>query len=185
MKLKKNHVIVTSTLIGFCIILVATLNKGLNLDASSAGNALKDKPAKYFNVGIIQSTPEYSFEKKSSFSLDDLKGKPLVLNFWASWCISCRNQANDLEKFYKKYKSLGVQVVGITIHDTQDAAKGFIDRFGKSYTIGIDIDGKAGINYGVIGVPETLFINAEGIIKHKEVGPVNMKILTEKLALIL
>lgn len=181
MKFNKIHIITSVCLVLFLSITVIILNKGLNLNPNSTGNALQDKLANPFTVEIVQFSNDYDFSKRTSFSLEDFRGKPLVLNFWASWCVSCRSEAHELEKFWQKYKDQDIQVIGIAIHDSQDASKSFIQQYGKTYTIGLDNDGKAGINYGVTGVPETFFIDPQGIIKHKEAGPVNMAILEKHL----
>jgi cytochrome c biogenesis protein CcmG/thiol:disulfide interchange protein DsbE len=181
MKLSPKHTIVTLALLSFCLVVIITLGKGLNLNPNSTGNALQDKPAKDFNIEIVQGSKTVDVSSRSSFTLDQFRGKPLVLNFWASWCVSCRTEAHELEKFWRKYQGQGVQVVGIAVHDSQETSKAFIAQYGKTYAIGLDLDGKAGINYGVTGVPETFFIDRNGIIKHKEAGPVDMAILEKHL----
>ena len=72
-------------------------------------------------------------------------------------------------------------MVGIAIQDTPDAAMKFAEYFGKTYILGLDEEGKAGIDYGVTGVPETFFIDRNGIIQHKEAGPVGMELLERML----
>lgn len=185
MKFSKKHIIMTGLLLTFCAGVIATLGKGLRLDANSTGNALLNKDAKDFKVRLVQSSKMHGLEDRNFIQLSDFKGKPLVLNFWASWCVSCRTEAYELEAFAEKYAEQGVQVVGIAIQDTEESAKEFISRYGKTYTIAMDLDGKAGINYGVTGVPETFFIGPDGLIKYKEAGPVTMKIMESKLPLIL
>lgn len=185
MKFSTKHVLISGALISFCAIVVIILGQGLKTDPNKSANALQGLPAKAFSVDIIQTAESLDFTGRKDINLDDFKGKPLVLNFWASWCVSCRAEAHQIEKFWKQYGPRGIQVVGIAIQDSPEAANGFIRQFGKTYTIGLDTDGKAGINYGVTGVPETFFIDPKGVIRHKESGPVNMKILQEKLSLIM
>ena len=98
-----------------------------------------------------------------------------MLNFWASWCYSCRAEAVDFERFWKERQDIAV--VGIAIQDTVEAAKAFAAQYGKTYILGLDTDGKIALDYGVTGVPETFFINANGVIVHKETGPVTEKML--------
>lgn len=185
MKLSRNHLITTSILIVFLVVTVVTLKKGLQLNPNFSANALKDRPAKNFSVELIQSAEGTDLSKRGNFSLNDFLGKPLILNFWASWCVSCRAEAHELEMFWRQHKSMDVQVVGIAVQDSRRSADAFIKKFGKTYSIGIDIDGKAGIDYGVTGVPETFFINAKGIIKDKIAGPVDRNILRKKLSSIM
>ena len=186
MKFSKKHLIVTTVLVSFCAVLIATLGKGLNLNPNSTGNALLNKDAKPFSVRLVQTSKMHKqLDDRNFVTLEDFKGKPIILNFWASWCVSCRAEAHELESFARKYADKDVQVIGIAIHDTEESAEEFISRYGKSYTIAMDLDGKAGINYGVTGVPETFFIGADGLIKHKEAGPVTVSIMENKLPLIL
>ena len=107
-----------------------------------------------------------------------MKGRPVVLNFWASWCVSCRQEAVELEKFWQAHKDQ-VLVVGIAIQDSAEDSKRFAAYFGKTYAIGLDEDGKAAIDYGVSGVPETFLIDAQGVIRHKEIGPVEATQLSQ------
>jgi cytochrome c biogenesis protein CcmG/thiol:disulfide interchange protein DsbE len=109
----------------------------------------------------------------------------LILNFWASWCVSCRTEAHELESFWKAYRDQGVKVVGIAIQDEQEAAKKFAQYYGKTYILGLDEDGKAAIDYGVSGVPETFLIDRDGVIRHKEIGPVSAAMLKNLLPKIL
>ena len=181
MKISTKHIIVSATVFFFCALVILTLGKGLKLNPKSAGNALENKPAKSFNVQVIQGANLTQPQDRNSFTLSQFKGRPLIINFWASWCLSCRTEAHELETFWKKHESEGVQVLGIAIHDTTTSSEAFIKKYGKTYAIGLDTDGKAGINYGVIGVPETFFIDSDGIIKHKIAGPVNRASLEEHL----
>ena len=116
------------------------------------------------------------------FALDDFKGRPVVVNFWASWCVSCREEARELEKFWQAVKGKNVAVVGVAIQDTVEAAQKFAKQYGKTYILGLDEDGKAAIDYGVAGVPETFIIDASGVIVHKETGPVTAQKLEEAVA---
>lgn len=161
------------------------LRTGLNLNANQTANALQDKPAKAFSIDVVQLSDAFAGSPRDSLSLADFKGQPLIVNFWASWCVSCKTEALEIERFWKTYKDKGVRVIGIAVHDTVPAAENFIRRYRKTYTIGLDKDGKAGINYGVTGVPETFFIDRSGVIRHKEAGPVNFDLMQQKLGLIL
>jgi cytochrome c biogenesis protein CcmG/thiol:disulfide interchange protein DsbE len=115
-------------------------------------------------------------------ALEDLKGSPVIINFWASWCSSCAEEANIFESFWKKHSSEGVKVLGIAVHDKAEDAMSFARSLGKTYAIGLDEEGHAALNYGVTGVPETVFINAEGLVVHKEVGPMTTALLDKYLA---
>jgi len=168
--------------IGFMVVTAAfigVLYQGLKLDPSSIPSSQVGKPAFDFTAHWIQGQEDLPSASSEYFNISDLKGHNVVLNFWASWCVSCRAEAKDLETFWQAFKGEGIMVVGVAIQDTVEAAKDFADFYGKRYPLGIDADGKAAINYGVTGVPETFFINKDGIVVHKVTGPVDLEMLRD------
>lgn len=94
--------------------------------------------------------------------LADLKGKPVVLNFWASWCIPCRDEAPALQALWEKYKDQGLVVIGVDYVDTEPEAKKFMQEFGVTYPTGADVGTVISSKYKITGVPETYFITREG-----------------------
>jgi cytochrome c biogenesis protein CcmG/thiol:disulfide interchange protein DsbE len=103
-------------------------------------------------------------------ALADFSGTPVVLNFWASWCLSCRDEAAVLEAGWRRYRP-EVAFVGIAVNDEPDAARAFIARYGKTYFLGPDVSGSVAVDYGLHGVPETFFIAADGRVLSRHVGP--------------
>ena len=181
---QKPHVLAITVFVVGAIALIGLLAKGLLLDPTRVPPAIIGLQAKDFRVATVQGDAVLPSPGTGSFSLKDLRGKPVVLNFWASWCVSCREEARELEAFWKDHRDQ-VLVVGIAIQDQKAAASQFAKAFGKTYLIGLDEDGKAAIDYGVSGVPETFLIDRNGIIRHKEIGPVDAKGLHKLLAKIL
>ena len=109
----------------------------------------------------------------STVSLAALRGKVVVLNFWASWCYpACYEEAPVLERGWRTYRDRGAVVVGIDIQDKVEAAQKFIRDFTLSFPNAQDVTGKVSIDYGVYGVPETFFIDRGGRIRAKHVGAV-------------
>ncbi len=104
---------------------------------------------------------------QSSFHLAALKGHPVVINFWASWCVPCVDEAPVLEQAWQTYQSKGVVFIGIVYQDSQQNAMSFVDQYGVTYLVGPDASGSIAISYGVTGVPETVFINKQEIITGK------------------
>lgn len=99
-----------------------------------------------------------SDEKLSS---QQLRGRPVVVNFWASWCVPCREEAPILEGTWQKYKDAGVEFLGVNVQDTQADAQAFVDEFGITFPSVRDTDLELWTKMGVRGVPETFFIDHE------------------------
>ena len=89
-----------------------------------------------------------------------------------------------MEQFWREHKDLGVMMVGVAIQDTRESAAEFARYYGKTYPLALDTEGKSAIEYGVTGVPETFFIDRNGVIRHKEAGPVERSLLDKMLPLI-
>ncbi len=109
--------------------------------------------------------------------LSDLRGQVVMLDFWASWCSPCRQEAPVLSAAYADYKAQGVEFLGVAIWDIESEAKRFALESGAAYPMGVDTKGNIAIDYGLTGIPEKYFIDAEGRIVRKFVGPVSDDIL--------
>lgn len=123
---------------------------------------------------------ELNGKPEAGFTSADLaKGKVSVVNYWASWCVPCIEE----HPFLEKLKSLtDVDIYGINYKDGADAARRFIGRFGNPYTaVGTDAQGRAAIDWGVYGTPETFVVNGNGQIVYKHVGPISEDSLKTKL----
>ncbi len=102
--------------------------------------------------------------------LADHLGKPMVINFWASWCSPCRDEAAGLERTWRAYADDGVLFVGVNIQDSEQDAREYIDEFNVTYPNGVDLDGKITVDYGVVGLPVTFFVGTDGIVEGRWVG---------------
>lgn len=103
-------------------------------------------------------------------SLADLKGKPIILNFWASWCIPCREEAPLLTGAAAAYSASGLRVLGVVYQDSAENARKFMLEYGQTYPGLLDPEGRTAIDYGVFGIPETFFIDRDGIVRSHQVG---------------
>ena len=110
-------------------------------------------------------------------ALVDLQGRAVMLDFWASWCAPCREEAPALGQVYGEYQVRGVEFIGIAIWDSTQSAEDFVDQFEVQYPVGIDSDGTIAIDYGVKGIPEKIFVDASGVIRKKFVGPMDVDTL--------
>lgn len=118
-------------------------------------------------------------------TLSELKGQVVVVNFWASWCIPCRDEAPFLEEAWRKYRDQGVVFIGIDYLDTDKDAKAFMEEFEVSYPNGPDLGTKIAQNYHLSGVPETFFIAKDGRMGDMEIGPLTKARLVQAIETLL
>lgn len=104
-------------------------------------------------------------------ALADLKGKPVVVNFWASWCVPCVDEAPQLEQAWRAYKERGVGFLGIDYVDTEPKAREFMEKHGITYPNGPDLGSRISQEYRIKGVPETFVIDKDGIVRFVKIGP--------------
>ncbi|MGA8048752.1 MAG: DsbE family thiol:disulfide interchange protein [Burkholderiales bacterium] len=158
--------------LGIFIVLVLFLAVGLRLDPRQVPSPLIDKPAPPFTLPQLDD-PQRQFSEK------DMLGKVWMLNVWASWCVSCREEHPVLVEFSKKNI---VPIYGLNYKDERKDALAWLGKLGNPYTLSImDADGRIGIDYGVYGVPETYVIDKQGVIRYKQIGPVTPDVLDAKI----
>ncbi|HTE85088.1 MAG TPA: TlpA disulfide reductase family protein [Dehalococcoidia bacterium] len=119
------------------------------------------------------TAPDFTLTQFSGdqFSLADERGKVVVVNFWASWCIPCKDEAPILESAWQRYQRQGVVFIGVDIKDTPDDARNFIRRYNVTYPNGFDGKKLIYIDYGVYGLPETFVVDQQGLVQHHVIGP--------------
>lgn len=121
-------------------------------------------------------------------TLSELRGKVVVVNFWATWCLPCREETPALEKSYKRYKDSDAVILGINLtnQDSISEVDSFVQEFGLTYPILLDRDGRVGYLYQVKGLPTTFFINREGVIRTVLVGgPMSETFIRSKIETLL
>lgn len=158
--------------LGIFLLLLGFLFVGLKLNPREVPSPLVGKAAPAFDLPVLQQADK-------RFAPADMRGKVWLLNVWASWCASCRDEHPLLVELSKK----GVlPILGLNYKDKSEDAQRWLQRFGDPYLMSaVDVDGRIGIDYGVYGVPETYLIDAEGVIRYKQIGVLTPEVLQEKI----
>ena len=143
---------------------------GLTKDPKTLPSALIDKPAPEFALPPLGAKP--------GLAKADFAGKVTLVNFWASWCGPCRIEHPLLMRLGRE-----VRLVGVAYKDRPEDSQKFLEQLGDPYSqIGVDRDGRAGIDFGVYGVPETYVVDREGKIRYRHVGPLNFEVWETQIA---
>ena len=121
-----------------------------------------------------------SFEGKT-VTLSNLRGQVVIINFWASWCLPCREEAAYLEQTWRKYKDQGVVFIGVDYADTEPAALAYIKEFDITYFNGLDLGTRISQTYYIRGVPETYFVARNGELRGVQIGPLKAPQLDDKI----
>jgi cytochrome c biogenesis protein CcmG, thiol:disulfide interchange protein DsbE len=118
--------------------------------------------------------PPFTFTtfEGQTITSDDLRGKGVVLNFWASWCDPCRDEAALLESAWQREQNNGIVFIGLDYLDQEPAAKAYLAQYAITYPNGPDLQSNAARRYGIKGVPETFFIDPDGKITEIVIGPI-------------
>ena len=138
------------------------------------GVGLTRDPSRIASPLVCRAAPDFRLQALDGrwVRLADYCGRPVVLNFWASWCPPCRDEAPLLANAAATYGPNGLVMLGVVFQDSPDAARAFMAGFGQRYPGLVDPDGRTALDYGVGGIPETFFIGRGGTIVAKQVGPV-------------
>lgn len=155
--------VAVGTVLAVCIAVVAVFYKGFGRDPHAVPFLLRGQAAPKFTLRRL--------DNNEPLSLDSMKGRPVVINFWASWCGPCKYEHPVLEWAVREYGDRA-QFVGIVFEDEEKNAKEFLARNISSMPQLIDPQSRVSVDYGVSGVPETYFISSEGVIVDKYVGPI-------------
>jgi len=150
--------------IGLFALLGLLLAYGLKLDPRRIPSPLVDKPLPAFSLPTLENP-------KKSLSNADLKGKVVLVNVWASWCVACKQEHPVLLALSRDKL---VPIIGLNYKDKREDATHMLNTEGNPYDVSIvDADGRVGIDWGVYGVPETFVVDKQGVIRYKQIGPIS------------
>ncbi len=118
-------------------------------------------------------------------SLVGLRGRPVWIVFWASWCPPCQQETPDLRAVFEEHRSEGLAVVAISIQEPAETVRTYVQRYGLDYTVGLDSSGAVARTYQVFGIPTHYFVARDGVISDRSFGPLNRAEMERRLARIL
>ncbi len=150
--------------------IIALLGYGLTRDPNVVESPLPGREAFDFAGPTLAG---------DTLRLNDLRGKVVVLNFWASWCVACIDEHAVFVDAERRYAERPFQMLGVVYQDSPENARRWMRRLGGSWPSVLDPSSRIAIDYGVYGVPETYFIGRDGRIAYKHIGPVNRPLLTQ------
>lgn len=151
------------------ILLSVVLASRFGGDPKQVDSPLIGKPAPAHSVALLDET--------GRISLDEMRGEIVVVNFFASWCVPCRREHDDLKASQAAYAKHDVRFIGIAYQDDPENIRAFLDELGRGYEIALDEGSRLAIEFGVFGIPETFFIDRDGIVVAKIFGESDVAVI--------
>jgi len=151
---------------------VLLTQKNTKNEFSSKSSLEAKEPVPNFTLSTIDG---------KDFHFSDYKGKPILINFFASWCLPCREEMPVLEKIVREYGPKGVVFLGIAVDDTEEKMKDFIAKYGVTFPVGLDKTAAIQKSFGIYGIPTTYFIDRNGMINYSHSGVVTEELLQHEL----
>ncbi|WP_051362306.1 DsbE family thiol:disulfide interchange protein [Solimonas soli] len=166
--MRLRYVVPALVLVGLVVLFAA----GLKRDPREVPSPLIGKPAPAFSLAVL-GHPE------QPYTIADLKGRAVLVNFFASWCAACRVE----HPFLMRLAGQGVEIIGIDYKDSDADGAAWLARHGNPYrTVVADPQGAMGLDWGVYGAPETYVLDAAGTIVYKQIGPLGEEVWRDKVA---
>jgi cytochrome c biogenesis protein CcmG/thiol:disulfide interchange protein DsbE len=172
-RLPLRHLVVAAVL---PLLLLALVAAGLLLRGTGVSPTAIGRPAPDFSLTDLDG---------NQIHLADLRGRPVIVNFWASWCMPCVEEFPLLREAAERHEAGGLVVIGIVYRDRSEAARAFMARNGGTWAAAMDPDERVAEAYGILGPPETFFIGRDGKIVARQLGQFTAASLDEKVAAII
>lgn len=160
-------------------ILALILTQLLTPASNVVSDPLVGHPAPDFSLAMLHPGPVGSV-----LSLSNFKNKPIVLNFWASWCAPCKEELPLLEQTWKQAQGKDVVFLGVDFQESNNVALSFLQQFSITYPIILDSGGSVGLQYGITSLPQTIFINRQGVVVSRVPLELTPQLLSTNLQLI-
>lgn len=172
-------------LFGISIYTIINYNNTKTINSRSSNNSINSPAEDSKNKISIKNTETSTKEKAIDFklkdlndkevSLNDFKGKKVLLNFWATWCPPCRAEMPDIEKLYQENKDSDLVVLAVNLGEDKQTVKSFIDKNKYNFTILLDSNEDIATKYNIVSIPTSFFIDKEGNIVSKKVGAMTIE----------
>lgn len=168
---KNVRLIMTLLLVGVIFLITAGCGTAGSRTALSKPDASTAKQEPVVGIKIGNLAPDFSISMQDgkTLKLSELRGKPVFLNFWATWCPPCKLEMPDIEKTYKD--NFPVQIIGINLKESPMVVGSFLKEKGYTFPVGFDLKGEIANLYRVTGIPTSYAIDAKGIIRYVQTGP--------------
>ena len=152
-------------------------SQSITLTAAASGPAPK----------VGREAPDFSVQTLDgqTYKLSEFRGQPVWINFWASWCPPCRAENPDIQAVYEANKADGLVILGVAIGEEDGTVRGYVDRTGLTYDIGLDRGTDIAASYRIVGIPTHYFIDRDGILREWRIGSMSKKTMEKKVAEIL
>ena len=156
---------------------VAVIDRIVRANALAASQAIVTRTASQNDVNIGNrigfTAPDFTLPTVDNreISLSDYRGRPVILNFWATWCGPCRYEVPAFKAFYERYPQEEVVIIAVSTQDDPDSARGYAIRDGLKFVIPVDPRGVVAGLYNVRGLPTTYIIDEKGVIRSIKIGP--------------
>jgi cytochrome c biogenesis protein CcmG, thiol:disulfide interchange protein DsbE len=158
----RNRTLVIGGVIVAAVALIGIFIVGMSVASQEGNRPAVGSPAPDFSIGLYQN---YRADLPETIKLSNLRGKVVVMNFWASWCVECRKESDALEATWQQYRNRGLVLLGVDYLDTESAAVNYLQQYNTSYVIGADLQERISHAYHITGVPETFFIDKTGVVR--------------------
>lgn len=160
--------------VGIALPIIALLAYGMTVDPKELPSTMPGRQAPDFALRVMDTEPA------DTVRLSEHRGEVVVVNFWASWCLACRDEHSDLSGTALAYAERGVKFYGVIYNDSESNARRWIREMGgQSYPSLIDARSRTAIDYGLYAVPETVIIDQQGKVVHKHIGPITSRQLAD------
>lgn len=148
------------------------LQRGTTTELAPKSSLLPKETAPAFSLALLDG---------GNLALGDHKGKPVLINFLASWCLPCRDEMPAIERISREYRGKGVVFVGVAVDDTEAKLRDFTTRYGVTFPVGLDKDAVVQKSFGLYGIPTTYFIDRKGVVNYFHSGAVTEELLRHEL----